>query len=267
MKLFELGGSGIAWGEAWVQLDTNILNPPAVYSSWLPPTTTTLKRARMASLRSAFAGVYAMRAILPRTSINTVPATPKMLSGHRAFHSTRLTAQPPPNHPAGSDAAPSNRGGPPRDDASQTPLQKMFNNSAQRAKTMRVSLEKPKFGVLQRGSEPLTEADFEEAFRNRPLRGYQMNWTPYTGRTVTVQNGNVNQALRKLNTILYENNVRKQSRDQAYFEKPTLARRRVKQQRHYRKFAQAVREKVQLVRSFFLFFWPSAAMAVSSVRW
>lgn len=199
----------------------------------------------MASLRSAFAGLDAMRAALPRTSFNKAPSTTSMLSAQRAFHSTPLNAQPPANDEAHS--ATTSRGGPPRGDASQTPLQKMFNNSAQRAKTMRVSLEKPKFGVLQRGPEPLTEADFEEAFRNRPLRGYQMNWTPYTGRTVTVQNGNVQQALRKLNTILYENNVRKQSRDQAYFEKPTLARRRIKQQRHYRKFAQAVREKVQLV--------------------
>lgn len=218
-----------------------------------PTTTATAARVErpittMASLRGAFSGLGALRAALPSPH-GRVGACAGV--GGRTLSTSALLAKP--------FDGPSQRGRhmsahghtpPGGDDESLEPLQKIFSQSASRsaAAPMRVSLEKPKFGIERHGPEPLTEAEFEEAFQARPLRGYTVNFTPYTGRTVPVRYGNVQAALRQLNLILKDNNVRRQYRNQEYFEKPTTARRRIKKQRHYRKFAQAVREKVQLVR-------------------
>lgn len=198
--------------------------------------------ATMVSLNGAFTGLRALRAALPLPSYAVRDAAPKS-PPVRAFQSSATAPKDYGRRISAHDSA-AKQG----DD--MLPLQKMFAKSASRVQPMRVGLEKPQFGVMTRGPEPLSEEEFEEAFRKRPLRGYTTNFTPYTGRTVPVVGGNVQGAIRQLNMILIDNNVRRQFRNQEWFEKPTLARRRRRQERWRRKFANAVREKVQLVRTF-----------------
>lgn len=54
-------------------------------------------------------------------------------------------------------------------------------------------------------------------------------------------------AYSKLMSMLAKNNVRKELRLEEHYEKPNQKRRRLKSERHRRRFAAAVREKVQLV--------------------
>ncbi|KAF5365750.1 hypothetical protein D9758_003302 [Tetrapyrgos nigripes] len=75
----------------------------------------------------------------------------------------------------------------------------------------------------------------------------QSNITPYTGRTVKVVDGNVSLALRKLDTILTKNKVRRDVWTQRRHEKKGVKRRRLESERWRRLFAHEVRKNVHLV--------------------
>ncbi|THU90715.1 hypothetical protein K435DRAFT_760059, partial [Dendrothele bispora CBS 962.96] len=70
---------------------------------------------------------------------------------------------------------------------------------------------------------------------------------PYSGRSVPVTDGNVASALKKLDTILNRNKVRKQLRLTERHEKKGVKRRRLESERWRRLFAHEVRKNVQLV--------------------
>jgi len=64
--------------------------------------------------------------------------------------------------------------------------------------------------------------------------------TRYTGRSIPVREGNVLGAYYGLNSILGQNNVRRELKLGERYEKPTERRRRIQSERHRRRFAQAV---------------------------
>lgn len=69
----------------------------------------------------------------------------------------------------------------------------------------------------------------------------------YAGRSVEVRNGNVGEALARLQTILQRNRVQAEIRATSRHEKKGEKRRRLRSQRWRRRFAHEVRKKVQLV--------------------
>lgn len=96
-------------------------------------------------------------------------------------------------------------------------------------------------------TEPLSPADrFEDAWRRRYQLGPKTPRKPSDGRVVEVKS-DVGIAYSKLMSMLAKNNVRKELRLEEHYEKPNQKRRRLKSERHRRRFAAAVREKVQLV--------------------
>jgi ribosomal protein S21 len=70
---------------------------------------------------------------------------------------------------------------------------------------------------------------------------------PYAGRSVEVKNGNVAEALGRLQYTLQRNRVQLELRLTARHEKKGYKRRRLSSERWRRRFAHEVRKKVQLV--------------------
>lgn len=70
---------------------------------------------------------------------------------------------------------------------------------------------------------------------------------PYSGRSVPVRKGNVAFSMRVLDTILQKNKVRQMLRQQQRHEKRGEKLRRLRSQRWRKRFADEVRQKVQLV--------------------
>lgn len=96
----------------------------------------------------------------------------------------------------------------------------------------------------------------EDEFRSRPTIGPAAPATPTTGRSVSASNsfGNnsVSMLYRNLMGTLRRNNVRRELKLQERYEKPNQKRRRIRSERHRRRFADMVRRKVQLVRTHLL---------------
>ncbi|KAI9304239.1 hypothetical protein BJ944DRAFT_203039 [Cunninghamella echinulata] len=69
---------------------------------------------------------------------------------------------------------------------------------------------------------------------------------PYAGRSIS-NVSNVNAAYRRLNTILIQNNVRRELRANLYYEKPNVARRRKNIERNRKLFGAMIRKKVALI--------------------
>ncbi|WFC95810.1 hypothetical protein MBRA1_002464 [Malassezia brasiliensis] len=95
----------------------------------------------------------------------------------------------------------------------------------------------------------------ESEFRARQTIGPATPATPTTGRTVSAANsfGNSSAAMlyRNLMGTLRRNNVRRELRLEERYEKPNQKRRRLRSERHRRRFADMIRKKVQLVRRAF----------------
>lgn len=92
----------------------------------------------------------------------------------------------------------------------------------------------------------------ESEFRARPTIGPAKPATTTTGRSVSAANsyGNNSAAMlyRNLMGTLRRNNVRRELRLEERYEKPNQKRRRLRSERHRRRFADMIRKKVQLVR-------------------
>ncbi|VDB82930.1 unnamed protein product [Peniophora sp. CBMAI 1063] len=71
----------------------------------------------------------------------------------------------------------------------------------------------------------------------------------YAGRSVEVQKGDLASALRRLNTILFENRVHGERVRNLRHEKKGYKRRRLASERWRRRFAHEVRTKVELVKT------------------
>jgi len=71
----------------------------------------------------------------------------------------------------------------------------------------------------------------------------------YWGRSFPVVNGNFISAYARVMTTLRENNVRRELRLTERFEKPTDRRRRLRSERHRRRFADMISQKVKVVRA------------------
>ncbi|CAO3651560.1 unnamed protein product [Cunninghamella echinulata] len=69
---------------------------------------------------------------------------------------------------------------------------------------------------------------------------------PYAGQFIS-NVSNVNAAYRRLNTILIQNNVRRELRANLYYEKPNVARRRKNIERNRKLFGAMIRKKVALI--------------------
>ncbi|ORX98565.1 hypothetical protein K493DRAFT_5981 [Basidiobolus meristosporus CBS 931.73] len=67
------------------------------------------------------------------------------------------------------------------------------------------------------------------------------------GRSVAVHNGNVMQAYRRLNNIIKDNNIRKELRQNEYYERPSVKKHRLRIERNRRLFQRIVAKKVALV--------------------
>ncbi|KAG2187499.1 hypothetical protein INT44_005188 [Umbelopsis vinacea] len=74
----------------------------------------------------------------------------------------------------------------------------------------------------------------------------QPSLAPYTGRSLNVFH-NVNNTYRKLNSILAQNNLRRELKSIEYYEKPNVARRRKKIEQNRKLFGALVRKKVALI--------------------
>ncbi|KAI8390345.1 hypothetical protein BD560DRAFT_362188 [Blakeslea trispora] len=68
---------------------------------------------------------------------------------------------------------------------------------------------------------------------------------PYVGRSIAVSNPNT--AYKRLNSILVQNNVRRELRANRYYEKPNVARRRKNIERNRKLFGAMVGKKVALI--------------------
>lgn len=94
-------------------------------------------------------------------------------------------------------------------------------------------------------------AQLENEFRSRPTIGPPTPATPTTGRSVSASNsyGSSSAAMlyRNLMGTLRRNNVRRELRLEERYEKPNQKRRRLRSERHRRRFADMIRKKVQLV--------------------
>ncbi|KAH9966646.1 hypothetical protein BC827DRAFT_685897 [Russula dissimulans] len=102
--------------------------------------------------------------------------------------------------------------------------------------------------AVNKPREPPTSANERWAMQSRmrtaslrPPKG------PYAGRSVEVKNGNVAEALNKLQYTLQRNRVFSELRLTARHEKKGYKRRRLSSERWRRRFAHEVRKKVQLV--------------------
>ncbi|KAG0173124.1 hypothetical protein DFQ28_011587 [Apophysomyces sp. BC1034] len=69
---------------------------------------------------------------------------------------------------------------------------------------------------------------------------------PYAGRSLASFN-NPHTAYKRLNSILFANNVRRELRANMYYEKPNVARRRKNIERNRKLFGAMVRKKVGLI--------------------
>lgn len=74
----------------------------------------------------------------------------------------------------------------------------------------------------------------------------QPSLAPYTGRSLNVFN-NVNNTYRKLNSVIAQNNIRRELKSIEYYEKPNVARRRKKIEQNRKLFGALVRKKVALI--------------------
>ncbi|KAI9322209.1 hypothetical protein BX666DRAFT_1833417, partial [Dichotomocladium elegans] len=68
----------------------------------------------------------------------------------------------------------------------------------------------------------------------------------YSGRSIG-NVGNSMQAFRRLNALCNRNNIRREVRDNRYYEKPTVARRRKNIERNRKLFGAMVGKKVALI--------------------
>ena len=104
----------------------------------------------------------------------------------------------------------------------------------------------------QQGLSNSIMEQLESEFRSRQTIGPATPATPTTGRTVSAANsyGNNSAAMlyRNLMGTLRRNNVRRELRLEERYEKPNQQRRRLRSERHRRRFADMIRKKVQLVR-------------------
>lgn len=101
---------------------------------------------------------------------------------------------------------------------------------------------------LQRAGKKRSELEeMEYLWQNREKNGADRPVIPSDGRSVPVSNGDIGRAMNNLNAIFRANNVRTELRLGERYEKPNQKRRRLASERHRRRFAHMVREKVQLV--------------------
>lgn len=93
------------------------------------------------------------------------------------------------------------------------------------------------------------EAPGMPSFFNQKLstpRELSTSLDPYVGRSIgSVTNPNV--AYKRLNSILMQNNVRRELRANRYYEKPNVARRRKNIERNRKLFGAMVGKKVALI--------------------
>ncbi|ORY79030.1 hypothetical protein BCR37DRAFT_394373 [Protomyces lactucae-debilis] len=81
--------------------------------------------------------------------------------------------------------------------------------------------------------------------RNAPSRG---PFASYSGRTKTVMQGDIQGAFRQLGSVLRQNNVMREFRQQKFYEKPSDKRGRLSRERHRKRFLLGVRRLVGLVK-------------------
>ncbi|CAO1617308.1 unnamed protein product [Parajaminaea phylloscopi] len=86
----------------------------------------------------------------------------------------------------------------------------------------------------------------DEAWADRTVIG-PPPVTPYTGRTVNVRRGNVAASYNALSGLLNRNQVNRDWRKAMRYEKPNDERKRKASQRHRRRFANMIRQKVKMV--------------------
>lgn len=91
---------------------------------------------------------------------------------------------------------------------------------------------------------------FGTAGAGRPGAASRSASGPSAGRTVLLDGRqvDVNRAMSVLNQVIRRNNIRSELRLGERYEKPNQKRRRLRSERHRRRFANMVREKVKLVR-------------------
>lgn len=109
--------------------------------------------------------------------------------------------------------------------------------------------------------EGALEDDFEEFWQNRRIHGHnpysehsklsRSAAGPSSGRVVPMESRNISlpKAMQMLNNTMKRNDVRFELSRTSRHEKPNQMRRRLRSERHRRRFASMVREKVKLVRA------------------
>ncbi|MCO5590112.1 hypothetical protein L7F22_044081 [Adiantum nelumboides] len=102
---------------------------------------------------------------------------------------------------------------------------------------------------LAQAARKLSEFEqMEDTWRKRKTYGPDRPALPSDGRSIAVSNsGDLARAMTNLNSIFRVNNIRTELRLGERYEKPNQKRRRLASERHRRRFAHMVREKVQLV--------------------
>jgi len=82
-----------------------------------------------------------------------------------------------------------------------------------------------------------------------PQRTAALPATPYTGRSVEVERGDVARAWAKLSAICARNRVRNWQYQGRFFIRPTKQRSQLRSIRHRKRFAELVKKKVQIVQA------------------
>lgn len=97
-----------------------------------------------------------------------------------------------------------------------------------------------------RSLEALVPASLDEQWGNRLPSTFAEPLTTTTSRSISVMNGDVGLAFRRLNRVLVENNIKRELKQQDRFESGSDKRVRLNSSRHRRRYKDAVGKAVSL---------------------
>lgn len=112
------------------------------------------------------------------------------------------------------------------------------NKSGQVAGSSAQLLPNQLFEDLQQNMQP--KADYGDRYRGSEKIEFAQTGNQYSGRSVVSRDGNFSLAYRRLSGIMSRNRIRKELRLGEHHEKGSERRRRLKSERHRRRFAELV---------------------------
>ncbi|WVR09386.1 ribosomal protein S21 [Kwoniella sp. DSM 27419] len=184
------------------------------------------------------------RSTLRATASSSRPLLPTFtpLAIARSRYNSTLPPSPPASS-SGSSDLPANPSS-----SSATPTRTGNPASADPFRSLKIEVPGGSSTLVSASSDPDAWWRKLSKVRQEQLRGYPTSTS--TGRSVFLpRGGDLSTALRRLNGLLRNSNMKKELRLGEFHEKPSVRRRRLISERHRRRFREMVRTKVQQVIS------------------